>query len=79
MIMNMNKNTNSFIICNLYYKDYYKLYYSKNKYRYQDYYQDNKDHLLKQSIEYYNKNKIAIRMKQNVYFKEYYKKNKNKV
>jgi hypothetical protein len=38
----MNKNTNSFIICNLYYKDYYKLYYSKNKYRYQDYYQDNK-------------------------------------
>ena len=74
----MRKSYN-FIISNIYYKDYFMAYYEKNKEYYQQYYLDNREEVIKKSIDYYNKNKPAIRRKQNEYYKEYYKLNAHKI
>lgn len=50
-------------------------YYKNNIERFKDYYQDNRDRLIKQSIDYYNKHKVVIREKQN----KYYEQNKDRI
>ena len=69
----------SFIISNKYYKEYMGDYYVENLDRFKVYYQNNKERLIKQSIDYYNDNRAEIRKKQNIYFKKYYEKNKDKI
>ena len=68
-----------FIISNKYYKTYMSEYYINNIEKFKNYYESNKEKLIKQSLNYYYQNKEAIRNRQNLYFKSYYHKNKDKI
>ena len=59
-------------MCN---KDYYEL----NKDKYKQYYQQNKEIILKREQLYYQKNQAEIRIKQRTYFKKYYLLNKETI
>ena len=48
-------------------KLYYKIYMS-------EYYQNNKKERIEYQLSYYYKNRNKIRLKQNIYFKKYYRK-----
>jgi len=69
----------NFIISNMYYKDYMSEYYKKNLEFYKDYYENNRERLIDQSLKYYRDHKLEIRKKQNAYYKQYYLKNKEKI
>ena len=56
-------------MCN---KDYYEL----NKDKYKQYYQQNKEIILKREQLYYQRNQAEIRIKQRTYFRKYYLLNK---
>jgi hypothetical protein len=49
-----------------------KKYYIKNIEKFRNYYNENKDYILKYEKLYYQENKTEIRDKQNIYFKKYY-------
>jgi hypothetical protein len=59
-------------MCN---KDSYEL----NKDKYKQYYQQNKEIILKREQLYYQKNQVEIRIKQRTYFRQYYLLNKEKI
>jgi hypothetical protein len=59
-------------MCN---KDYYEL----NKDKYKQYYQQNKEIILKREQLYYQRNQAEIRIKQRTYFRKYYLLNKETI
>ena len=61
-----------FIISNRYYKDYMSEFYKNNIEKFKEYYENNRERLIKQGLEYYYKNKGKIRERQNEYYRKYY-------
>ena len=61
------------------YVKYRKEYYSKNKEKLKQYYEENKDDINERNKTYYQNNRVEIREKQRKYFHEYYLKNKEKI
>ena len=56
-----------------------KQYYNDNIDKYKQYYQENKEVILKREQLYYQKNQAEIRIKQRLYFRKYYLLNKDKI
>ena len=56
-----------------------KQYYNDNIDKYKQYYQENKEIILKREQLYYQKNQAEIRIKQRLYFRKYYLLNKDKI
>ena len=56
-----------------------KDYYEQNKDKYKQYYQQNKEIILKREQLYYQKNKTEVREKQKIYFRKYYLLNKETI
>jgi hypothetical protein len=54
-------------------------FYKKNIEKYKEYYENNRERLIKQGLEYYHKNRGKIRERQNQYYRKYYEKNKDKI
>ena len=60
-------------------ENYRKEYYIKNIEKFRNYYDDNKEKLLKYEKLYYQQNKTEIRDKQRAYFQKYYLLNREKI
>ncbi len=56
-----------------------KDYYEQNKHKYKQYYQENKEIILKREQLYYQIHQAEIRIKQKNYFRKYYLLNKDKI
>ena len=56
-----------------------KQYYNDNIDKYKQYYQENKEVILKREQLYYQKNQAEIRIKQRLYFRKYYLLTKDKI
>jgi len=62
-----------------YRKEYNKNYYIKNIERIKNYYNENKEEIIKKQLQYYQKNKFEINKKKQIYFSQYYQKHKEQI